>query len=143
MLKGKIMIEIQKNRIPEIEDLVYLYEAAGWRHYTKDPAKLRCAFESSRLVLSAWQGEVLVGILRAVGDGCTILYIQDILVQKEYQRQGIGSRLLKEALLAFPDIRQTVLMTDDRPELTDFYKACGFVPVEVYDGVAFVKYALP
>jgi len=82
---------LKQDIIPDLQSLVELYNSAGWYIYTRDLDKLRCAFEHSLKVVTAWDGERLVGLLRAVGDGCTIVYIQDILVSPGYQRQGLVS----------------------------------------------------
>ena len=58
---------------------------------------LEHAFEHSLRILGAHDGEKLVGIIRAVGDGYSVLFIQDILVLPEYQRKGIGNRLMDAA----------------------------------------------
>ena len=102
--------------------------------------KLKYAFAHSLKVITAWDGERLVGLVRAVGDGYTIVYIQDILVSPSYQRQGIGTRLLGHLLDIYKDVRQKVLMTDNQPDTVSFYTKNGFVPVEKYGGVSFVNY---
>lgn len=47
------------------------------------------------LVLAAYEGEELIGIIRTVGDGATIVFIQDILVYPNKQRHGVGTALVK------------------------------------------------
>jgi GNAT superfamily N-acetyltransferase len=52
--------------------------------------------------------------------------IQDILVDPEKQRQGIGSALLKAVLDRYPNVRQIQLTTDDTPKTVAFYQSLGF-----------------
>ena len=66
--------------------------------------------------------------MRAVGDGQTILYIQDILVLQQYRRHGIGRTMVKMLLDAYPNVRQRVLLTDETPEMHGFYESLGFFP---------------
>ena len=108
------------------EDILRLYSAVGWTAYTKDPDALLKGFENSLLVLAAYEGDELLGILRAVGDGQTIVFIQDILVFPEHQRQGVGTALLREILTRYRHVRQIALITDDTPKTISFYKALGF-----------------
>ena len=61
-------------------EITALYAAVGWSAYTEKPDTLREAFRNSMLVLAAWEDEKLTGIIRAVGDGCTVVFIQDLLV---------------------------------------------------------------
>ncbi|NMA48770.1 MAG: GNAT family N-acetyltransferase [Tissierellia bacterium] len=135
-------IKIKEDIIPEIEEIMNLYEDAEWYAYTKDRIRLKNAIDNSLKVLTAWENHKLVGLIRIVGDSHTIIYIQDILVLKEYQGQGIGSKLLSLILEKYKSIRQIVLMTDNTKETIGFYKKNGMVDTAEYNGVAFVKYNL-
>ena len=97
----------------EIRDL---YRAVGWTAYTDNMPALKRGFENSLLTLAAYEGENLMGIIRAVGDGSTIVFIQDILVFPEHQRKGIGTALIKEVLERFSNVRQIELATDNTPK---------------------------
>ena len=135
-------ITYQMGAVPETAQLKQLYEDAEWEYYLKDLRLLEEAFSRSLEVISAWDGEQLVGVIRAVGDGLTILYIQDILVLEKYQRRGIGRELLGRMLQTYAHVRQTVLMTDNRPETVAFYDSMGFLPAAQYHGLVYVKYRL-
>ncbi len=100
-----------------------LYEDAGWTNYTNDPGKLMRALDGSLGVISVWDGDTLVGLARVVGDGETILYVQDILLLRDYQRRGLGLRLLTEVFDRYPSVRQKVLIADGTSELRAFYVA--------------------
>ena len=76
--------------------------------------------------LTAWDGTELVGCLRILTDGCFFGTIPEVLVLPRYQRQGIGSALLRAVLNRYADVRQTELVTDDTPETTAFYRSMGF-----------------
>lgn len=78
------------NVVPEIEELVELYNDVGWHNYIQDTKKLERAFINSTIIVSVWDEDKLVGVLRGVGDSETIMYIQDILVLYIYQHKGIG-----------------------------------------------------
>ena len=108
--------------------LLELYGAAGWQAYL-EPGLLREAYSRSLYALGAFDGGRLVGAVRAVGDGCTIILIQDLLVLPEYRRRGIGRLLLNRTLNDFSHVRQRLLLADDTPALNDFYSHAGFVPV--------------
>lgn len=133
-------IIIKEDIIPGIRELMNLYENVEWFAYTKDSTRLKNAIENSLKVLTAWDNDKLVGLIRIIGDNHTIIYIQDILVLGEYQGQGIGSSLLKLVLEKYKSIRQIVLMTDDTEETINFYRKNGMVETADYNGVAFVKY---
>lgn len=135
-----ININYKKNIIVGEQKIIDLYENAGWSNYTKNPEVLMKAIEHSLIVITAWDKDSLVGLIRAVGDGYTILYIQDILVHSEYRRQGIGKHLMVTVLNEYSRVRQKVLMTDNQEDTVAFYQSLGFVPTETYQGIAFVQY---
>lgn len=120
------------------DEVLRLYEAVGWTNYTRRPEMLRRAVEGSLLVLEARHNGRLVGLVRAVGDGASILCVQDLLVLPEYQRRGIGGRLLRELLARYHDVYQTMLLTDDTPEHAAFYEHAGFTKAEKYGCGAYV-----
>lgn len=64
--------------------------------------------------------------MRVVGDGYTIIFIQDILVNPEYQRKGIGTLLVQSVLERFDKVRQIELTTDEMPSTLAFYESLGF-----------------
>lgn len=120
-------------------DLLSLYNDANWLAYTNSPDLLQQAVSNSLYVLTVWENHKLVGLIRLVGDGLTIVYIQDILVLKSYKRRKIGSLLLQKALEKYKNVRQKVLLTDDNEETRGFYEALGFSSCDKGDLVAFVK----
>ena len=120
-------------------DLLSLYNNANWLAYTNNPDLLQQAVSNSLYVLTAWDNKQLVGLIRLVGDGLTIVYIQDILVIKSHKRRKIGSLLLQKALEKYKNVRQKVLLTDDNEETRGFYEALGFSSCDKGQLVAFVK----
>ena len=111
-------------------DILSLYSSVGWTAYTDAPHTLRAGFEKSLVTLAAYESGQLLGLIRCVGDGETIVYIQDILVFPEFQRRGIGTALLQEILRRFSHVRQIVLSTDREERTQAFYRSMGFVPLE-------------
>lgn len=121
------------------QQIMKLYSSVGWTAYTASPDKLQKGFENSLLTLAAYDGDALLGIIRVVGDGHTIVWIQDLLVFPEHQRQGIGSALLRSVLDKYQDVRQIELATDNTEKTRAFYKSMGFHELSEYDCCAFMK----
>lgn len=107
-------------------EILRLYTEVGWTAYTENPKTLRLGFEHSLLILAAYEDDDLLGIIRVVGDGFTIVFIQDILVYPEKQRQGVGTALLKAVLARYSAVRQIQLTTDNTAKTVAFYKSLGF-----------------
>ena len=119
-------MEIKEYRNYNKEEILGLYTAAGWIAYTQNPEALRQGFERSLLVLAAYEENRLLGIIRAVGDGATIVFVQDILVYPEYRRKGVGTALLQAVLDRYQHVRQIELVTDNSEETVAFYRSMGF-----------------
>jgi ribosomal protein S18 acetylase RimI-like enzyme len=123
---SEVTMEIREYTQYREDEILRLYSSVGWSAYTSDPSSLRKAFEGSLLTLAAYDNGGLAGIIRTVGDGSSIVYIQDIIVSPERQRQGIGTALVKAVLERFPSVRQIILTTDDTEQTKAFYSSCGF-----------------
>ena len=133
------MIHYVENPDVTVEDVLPLYEAVGWTNYTTKPEMLKAAFENSLHVLAAFNEEgILVGVLRAVGDGVSILFIQDILVTPEYQHQGIGTKLLQQTLEKYKNVYQIQLTTDNSMKKISFYESNGFTSLTSLNCVSFM-----
>lgn len=107
-------------------EILRLYDSVGWTNYTSNPSMVENAYQNSLRILGAYDSGKLVGIIRVVGDGYSIIYIQDIIVLPEYQRKGIGTALLSKVLLEYKNVYQKVLMTDNTKKTIQFYKSVGF-----------------
>lgn len=124
-------VQIERDVYPKTSKLAALYEAVGWSAYTQDKASLTRAVAQSLAVVTAWEGEErLVGLARAVGDGESVLFIQDVLVHPAYQGHGIGSALVRELCAMYPAVRQKLLLADNAPRLADFYRNLGLTPAK-------------
>lgn len=132
-------MEIREYTNYQEQEILTLYAGVGWTAYTDEPEKLREGFAHSLLILAAYEGERLVGLIRVVGDGHTIVWIQDILVHPDYQRRGIGSALIKTVLDRYAHVRQIELATDDAPETVAFYKSHGFIRLDEIGCCGFMK----
>ncbi len=139
------MIELQSGRKLPLADLLALYDAVGWSAYTRDSENLARAIANSTYVMTAWQGEALVGLARCLSDDVAICYVQDILVTPALQGQGVGKRLLIACLERFAHVRMCALMTDDEPRQLRFYESLGFTNTQALANVmnAFVYFGAP
>jgi len=92
-------------------------------------AELRRMLRGSAAVVSLWQEKRLVGFGRASSDGIYRAVLWDVVIPEDLQGQGLG-RLLVEALMTCPQLREVervYLMTTNS---SGFYKQLGFQEVE-------------
>ena len=127
------MIIIRKQQIVQLEDVFYLYQAVGWTNYTNQPQMLEQALSHSLAIYVALDGDAVVGLIRLVGDGFSSVLVQDLIVLPIYQRQGIGSALMKEALEAYKDVYQVQLVTEQTERTLRFYRSMGFEILSTYN----------
>ena len=120
------MIKITNERSVSINDVLHLYQAVGWTNYTNQPQMLAQALSHSLATYLARDGEKIVGLVRLIGDGFSSVFVQDLLVLPSYQRQGIGSSLMKQALADYKDAYQVQLATDESEKTLAFYRSLGF-----------------
>ena len=132
-------MDIREYKNYKEQEILNLYTSVGWTAYTDNPASLRAGFENSLLTLAAYEGDTLLGLIRTVGDGQTIVYIQDILVLPEQQRQGIGTALVRAVLERFREVRQIILTTDNTPKTIAFYESLGFAQMTKMGCCGFMK----
>ena len=121
------------------DEIIPLYQAVGWSNYYEHPKMLENAYAGSLCVLGAYANKNLAGIIRAVGDGYSILFIQDILVYPQYQRKGIGTALMKALLERYAHVYQIELATDNSEKTIAFYKSLGFYPLHEIGCCGFLK----
>ena len=127
------MIKITKESSISIDDVLHLYQAVGWTNYTNQLQMLEQALSHSLATYLARVGEAIVGLVRLVGDGFSSVFVQDLIVLPSYQRQGIGSNLMKEALADYKDAYQIQLVTEQTEKTLGFYRSLGFETLSTYD----------
>ena len=108
-------------------EILGLYTSVGWTNYTDNPEMLRNAYLNSLKIYGAYVDDKLIGIIRVVGDGYSVIFIQDLLVHHEFQRKGVGKLLLKKVLCEYDSVYQKHLITEDTEKTTLFYKSLGLV----------------
>ena len=127
------MICIRSQQSAALEDVLHLYQAVGWTNYTHQPQMLEQALSHSLAIYLALDGDAVVGLVRLVGDGFSSVFVQDLIVLPSYQRQGIGSDLMKEALGDYKDAYQVQLATEKTEKTLGLYRSLGFATLSTYD----------
>ena len=127
------MITIKKQEFVKLEDILHLYQAVGWTNYTNQPQMLEQALSHSLVIYLALDDDAVVGLIRLIGDGFSSVFVQDLIVLPSYQRQGIGSALMKEALEDYKEVYQVQQATEQTEKNVGFYRSMGFETLSTYD----------
>ena len=139
-MTNKAMLTYKEFNAELLDKVKEIYAAQGWKSYLNDDEKLRGAFENSLLVLGAFEKDKLIGFIRCVGDGAHIVLVQDLIVTKEYQRQGIGTALFKMVWEQYADVRMFQVVTDIADEVDNhFYQSFGMKPLAEGHMIAYFR----
>ena len=117
------MIEYRDTHEFSPEQLRRLFRSVGWSS-GEFPDKLVIAMGNYETVLSAWDGDDLVGMVCAMDDGIMTAYVHYVLVDPDHQGMGIGGHLIGMLKERYSDYLRIVLIAYDT-EL-GFYEHMGF-----------------
>lgn len=119
------MITYHDDRRPKREQARELYRAStlGQRRPIDDDARFEAMLEHANLVVTAWDGERLLGISRSLTDFAWTTYLADLAVREDHQRRGIGRELIRRTRAAAP---QATLVLLAAPAAERYYPRIGF-----------------
>lgn len=118
--------------------IIGLYRAHDWSH-AHDPGRLRTAVRCSSYAVVAVEDDIIIGFARAMSDEAFAVYIADILVAPERQREGIGRALTQAIQDHYPlaTFHHQVLIAERGVE--GFYERLGMTPVSAFGLTAFIR----
>ena len=119
------------------QQLQRLFLSVHWQSGSY-PEKLVLAMKNSSHVISAWDNEKLVGLVRSIDDKQTIAFIHYLLVDPNYQGKHIGSNLMQKLLQKYDDILYIKVMPSD-PNTISFYEKFGFKQYDNYSAMVIKK----
>ena len=121
-------IEFKVGIIPKISDIIEVYNSSGIKRPTNDSLRIAKMYENSNLIITAWLNNELIGISRSMTDFCYACYLSDLAVKSEYQKEGIGKRLIE---LTEKEIgKETALILLSAPIAMEYYPKIGFEKVD-------------
>lgn len=121
-------ITYKTDSIPSVEEIIVLYNAAGLPRPTHDADRIRKMYEHATLVVTAWDGEKLVGVSRAITDWVWCCYLADLAVSPDYKQSGIGKKLLQ--LTKEKVGEQSMVLLLSVPTALEYYPKVGMQTVE-------------
>jgi predicted GNAT family N-acyltransferase len=104
------------------ETLLELYKDVGWTSYLNSKEMLPDSVKNSLLIITYSIDGEIVGFARILGDGVFTILIQDLIVKVKMQRNKIGQELMNYILRRFKNVRQILVICDDRNDLKSFYR---------------------
>ena len=116
-------ITLSENRSISKSKIIELYRANGWSAADK-PDELYNGLMNSHSLISAWDGDDLIGIGNAISDGHLVVYYPHLLVHPDFQGRGIGKKILARMQEIYGDFHMQMLTADGKA--IDFYARNGF-----------------
>ncbi len=123
-----MVITYKVNSKIEPHQLAEVFRASGIRRPVDDLNRLKKMIDSANLTVTAWDGDKLVGVARALTDYSYCCYLSDLAVDKQYQRQGIGHELVAEVQKLIGD--ESMLLLVSAAEAMDYYPKIGFDKID-------------
>jgi predicted N-acetyltransferase YhbS len=119
------MIDYRTENNIDLDQVIELYRAStlGERRPVDDRPRMEAMLNRANLVISAWDGDLLVGISRSLTDFVYATYLSDLAVRLSYQRQGIGRELVRRTQ---QEGGQAMVILLAAPKAVDYYPRIGF-----------------
>ena len=112
------------------EQLAQVFRDSGIVRPVNDLPRLTAMLEHANLLVTAWDGESLVGVARALTDFSFCCYLSDLAVHRAYQKRGIGRQLIERVRERVPVGAQSMLLLLSAPDAMAYYPKVGFDKVE-------------
>ena len=119
------MIAYRADHRPDLDEAreLYLASTLGERRPIDDDARFGAMLAHANLIVTAWDGDLLVGISRCVTDFAWTTYLADLAVRVSHQRGGIGKELIRHTQAAAPQAKILLLAA---PAAERYYPHIGF-----------------
>jgi len=128
IMKGVFLMTIQYkvNQAITAQQFIALLSKTtlGARRPIENTETIEAMLKHANLLITAWQGEALVGVARSVTDFAFCCYLSDLAVDESVQSSGIGKTLIRMTKEALQPKCALILLS--APQAVDYYPKIGF-----------------
>lgn len=117
------MIKYNIDKKVDYNKLIILFNQVGWNDKTEDINRLKDMVENSQIVVTAWNEEEMVGFARCTTDYVFNGQINNVVVDANYRRTGIGKVIINMILDSNKHVTY-ILRGSSKNE--EFYRGLGF-----------------
>ncbi|MEG8978322.1 GNAT family N-acetyltransferase [Priestia megaterium] len=117
-------ITYKTNVLIRAEQAAEVFVHSGIKRPVQDLDRIQRMLDYASLTITAWNGSELIGIARALTDFSYCCYLSDLAVVKDYQKQGIGTQLIKHVQSEIGE--ETALILLSAPSAMNYYPKAGF-----------------
>ncbi len=118
------LIEYKVNEPLSVTDVIDLFESSGIGRPTNNPERIRKMLDKANLIVSAWEGDKLIGIARSLTDFAYCTYLSDLAVRREYQKRKVGSSLIQITRSEVGEASMLLLLSNE--SAMGYYPKLGF-----------------
>lgn len=115
----KLNVQLHLDAVIEL----YVSSTLGERRPVDLPDCMQRMLDEANLIVTAWDGDQLVGIARSLTDWCYCCYLADLAVNTSHQRQGIGQELIRRTQAELGEGATLILLA--APAAVDYYPQIG------------------
>jgi predicted N-acetyltransferase YhbS len=117
-------ITYHTDRMPDVDQIIELYDKAALPRPTKDKHRIQKMFENSDLIITAWHNDTLVGVCRCITDWVWSCYLADLAITPDFKKSGIGRKLI--ALIKEKLGEECMILLLSVPTAMEYYPKVGF-----------------
>ena len=116
-------IKYSFDKRPSVDQIIELYDSAGLPRPTNDKERIQKMFESSNLIVTAWDNDLLIGVSRSITDWVWSCYLADLAIHPDYKKGGIGKKLVQLTKDKLGDESMILLLSV--PTAMEYYPKIG------------------
>lgn len=119
------MISYRTGKCFSVDDFIQVLRDStlGERRPVDDRERMAQMLDGANLIVSAWDGERIIGVARSLSDFAFCTYLSDLAVDQRYQKQGIGRELMRRTLELGG---KATLFLFSAPAAVSYYPHVGF-----------------
>ena len=120
-----VTIEYRVGNDLDVDEMIELYREStlGERRPVDERDRMEAMLRNANLVVTAWDGDLLVGISRSLSDFSYVTYLSDLAVRLSHQRMGIGRELMR---ITQRESGRAYILLLAAPKAVDYYPHVGF-----------------
>lgn len=119
-------IEYKTDRLITADEFIDLLQRStlAERRPVHDRSRIEKMLAHGNILITAWDGDLLVGVSRALSDFSFCCYLSDLAVDETYQHQGIGKELIRLTHLVANENDSTLILLA-APKAVNYYPKIG------------------
>ncbi|MDQ0496566.1 GNAT family N-acetyltransferase [Paenibacillus brasilensis] len=121
-------ITYRNDKDVEVEDMIEVFRNSGIVRPINQPERIQTMIKNADILLSAWLGNRMIGVARALTDWSFCCYLSDLAVDKEFQNSGVGRKLITKVQEEIG--KEVALILLAAPSAMTYYPKVGFEKIE-------------